>query len=43
MNKILPANFAGDTFSYRTGEVTIRLRAIFEQAPVIHLEETPLS
>ncbi|MEI6207678.1 MAG: WYL domain-containing protein [Desulfuromonadales bacterium] len=34
---------AGGAFSYRTGEGTIRLKAIFEQDASIHLEETPLS
>ncbi|MEI8102695.1 MAG: WYL domain-containing protein, partial [Chlorobium sp.] len=34
---------AGGAFSYRTGEGTIRLKAIFEQDAAIHLEETLLS
>jgi predicted DNA-binding transcriptional regulator YafY len=34
---------AGGAFSYRTGEGTIQLKALFEQDAAIHLEETPLS
>ncbi|MBK5274156.1 MAG: WYL domain-containing protein [Desulfuromonadales bacterium] len=34
---------AGGAFTYRTGEGTIRLKAVFEQDAAIHLEETPLS
>jgi predicted DNA-binding transcriptional regulator YafY len=34
---------AGGAFSYRTGEGTIKLKALFEQDAAIHLEETPLS
>jgi WYL domain len=34
---------AAGAFGYRTGDGTIRLKAIFEKDATIHLEETPLS
>lgn len=39
----LDGYIAGGAFTYRTGEGSIRLKAIFEQDAAIHLEETPLS
>jgi predicted DNA-binding transcriptional regulator YafY len=39
----LDGYIAGGAFSYRNGEGSIPLKAVFEQDAAIHLEETPLS